>query len=110
MQRYVYPVTLGPEELEALDAIEKKLRCSKAEAIRRAVQNYAEYVKGLEVIKLRRMSKKEAKKKILEYLEKNDHAWSSEIADALRLDISLVFEVLEELWREEKVEPTTQQA
>jgi len=104
-QKYVYPVTLGPEELKALAAIETKLGCSRAQAIRQAIRSYVEDVRGLEVIKLRRLSKNRAREEILRYLKNHDHAWSDEIADALRIDVRLASETLEELWREEKIEP-----
>jgi len=61
----------------------------------------------LEVVRIREVSRAQAHKEILEFLDKNDRAWASEIADSLRIDLSLVNSILEELWREEKVEPTT---
>ena len=104
-QRYVYPVTLGPEELRALATIEAKLGCSRAQAIRKAIQGYVGDVRGLEVVRLRRISKGKAKEEIVRYLENHNHAWTDEIADALRIDISLASEVLEELWEEKRIEP-----
>jgi hypothetical protein len=106
LKRYVYPVQLDETELEALDAITKRLNVSKSEAIRDAVRNYAEQVKGIEVVKLREISRAQARKEVLEFLESRDRAWASEIADALRLDITLVNRVLEGLWSEKQVEPT----
>jgi len=106
-QKYVYPVTLGREELRALAAIETKLGCSRAQAIRQAIQGYVEDVRGLEVIKLRRISKSKAKEEILRYLKNHNHAWTDEIADALRIDVRLASEILEELWGEKKIEPVS---
>ena len=103
-KRTVYPVSLGEEEQESLNKITAKTGVSKAEAIRDAIRAYAGEVKGLEVVKIRSISKDHAKKEILEYLRKHDHAWTDEIADSLSLDIVLVNSILEELWREEKVE------
>ena len=105
VKRYVYPVQLDETELEALDTIAERLHLSKAEAIRDAVRNYAEQLKGIEVVKLREISRSQARKEILEFLDKRDRAWASEIADALRLDISLVNNILEGLWSEKRVEP-----
>ena len=105
-KRYVYPVPLGADEMAALQVIVSKMGCTKAEAIRDAITHYAEYVKGLEIIKIRNMPRKQAREEIVKYLEKADHAWSGEIADALRLDLELVNRILEELWSEDKVEPT----
>jgi len=107
VKRYVYPVQLDDEELEALNAIVEKLGGSKSEAIRMAIKSYAEQLRGMEVVKIRDLPRSQARKEILEFLNKNERAWSSEIADALRLDLSLVNSILQELWSEKRVEPTT---
>jgi len=107
VKRYVYPVQLDDEELEALNAIVVNLGGSKSEAIRTAIKSYAEQLRGMEVVKIRDIPRNQARKEILEFLSKRDRAFSSEIADALRLDLSLVNSVLEELWSEKRVEPTT---
>ena len=106
VKRYVYPVQLDEEELEALDMIVERLHSSKSEAIREAIRNYADQLHGTEVMRIREVSRSEARKEILEFLQKNDRAWSSEIADSLRIDLSIVNSVLEELWSEKRVEPT----
>jgi len=107
-KRYVYPVQLDEGELEALNKIVEKLGGSKSKAIREAIRNYAEQLRGVEVMKVREVSRAQARKEILEFLDKNDRAWASDIADSLRIDLSLVNSTLEELWREERAEPTTQ--
>jgi predicted transcriptional regulator with HTH domain len=106
VKRYVYPVQLDETELEALDVITERLHLSKSDAIRDAVRNYAEQIKGLEVFRVREISRAQARKEILEFLNKRDRAWASEIADELRLDISFVNGILEGLWGEKRVEPT----
>jgi metal-responsive CopG/Arc/MetJ family transcriptional regulator len=106
VKRYVYPVQLDQDELEALDTIVERLHGSKSEAIREAIRNYADQLRGTEIVKIREVSRSQARKEILEYLQKNDRAWSSEIADSLRIDLSLINGVLEELWSEKRVEPT----
>jgi hypothetical protein len=106
VKRYVYPVQLDEDELEALDTIVERLHSSKSEAIREAIRNYADQLLGTEIMKVREVSRSQARKEILEYLQKNDRAWSSEIADSLRIDLSLVNSALEELWSEKRVEPT----
>ena len=105
VKRYVYPVQLDEEELEALDTIAERLHSSKSEAIRESIRNYADQLKGTEVIKIREVSRRQARKEILDFLEKNERAWSSEIADSLRIDLTLVNSVLEELWNEKHVQP-----
>lgn len=107
LKRYVYPVQLDEEEVQALNVIVERMGGTKSEAIRDAIRSFAEEVKGMEVVKIRDISRKQARKEILEYLDKKERAWSSEIADTLRLDLTLVNRVLEELWGEKKVEPTT---
>lgn len=107
VKRYVYPVQLDDDELEALEDVVRLLHLTKSEAIRQAIRNYAEQLKGLEVVRIRDLSKSQARKEILEFLEKNERAWASEIADSLRLDLSSVNKILEELWSEKRVEPTT---
>jgi hypothetical protein len=102
----VYPVQLDNAELEALETITDNLHISKSEAIRDSVRNYAEQVKGLEVIKIREISRSQGRKEILEFLDEHDRAWASNIADELRLDLSFVNSILEELWGEKRVEPT----
>ncbi len=104
MQRYVYPVDLTEVEKE-LKFITEKLKISKAEAIREAIRHYAEELRGLEVVEVRDIPKEQAKKEILDYIKGKERVWSDEIADALRLDLSLVNEILMELWSEGYVEP-----
>lgn len=105
-KRYVYPVQLDEEELKALDVILEKLHSSKSEAIREAIRNYADQLRGTEITKMREVSRSQARKEILEFLDTHERAWSSEISDSLRIDLSLVNSVLEELWGEKRVEPT----
>jgi len=103
-ERLVYPVDLTGS-LKDLNAITEKLRVSKAEAIREAIKHYAEYARGLEVITYRKVSKKQARKEIEQYLKGRDRVWTDEISDTLRIDSSLVNEALLELWKEGWVEP-----
>jgi len=57
-------------------------------------------------MKIREVSRSQARKEILEFLDKKERAWSLEIADSLRIDLTLVNSILEELWDEKQVEPT----
>ena len=54
---------------------------------------------------MRDISKEQAKKEIPEYIKGMERVWADEIAEALRLDLSLVNEILMELWSEGYVEP-----
>lgn len=104
MQRYVYPVDLTEVEKE-LKLITEKLKVSKAEAIREAIRHLAEELRGLEVVEIRDVSKDQAKKEIIGFIKGKDRVWADEIADSLRLDLTLVNDILMELWEEGYVEP-----
>lgn len=101
------PFSSMTRNFRALNSIVDRLGGTKSEAIRQAIRNSAEELKGMEVVKIRDVTKAQARKEILEYLDKRERAWSSEIADGLRLDLALVNDALQELWSERKVEPTT---
>jgi len=94
-----------PVDLTELKFIAEKLKISKAEAIREAIKHYAEELRGLEIIELRDIPKEQANKEILDYIKGRDRVRSDEIADALRLDLSFVNEILMELWSGGYVEP-----
>ncbi|MFW6185701.1 MAG: ribbon-helix-helix protein, CopG family [Halobacteriota archaeon] len=104
MQRYVYPVDLTEVEKE-LNSIAEKLKVSKAEAIREAIKFYARELQELEVVEIRDVKTEQAKKEIMEYIKDKDRVWADEIADSLRLDLSVVNDLLMELWSERYVEP-----
>ncbi len=57
----------------------------------------------LKVIELRNIPKKQAEKEILEYIAKKGKAWTSEIADDLRLDVIRVNNILKELAEDGKI-------
>ena len=103
-RRHVYPIDLSPCRSE-LDVIVNKLKISKAEAIREAIKNYSEYIRGLEVVKYRNITKRQAKAEVQKYLRGKARVSADEISDALRIDMGLVNEVLMELWRGGWVEP-----
>jgi len=103
-QRYVYPIDLSDRGRE-LELIATKLGMSKAEAIREAIKHYAEHLRGLEVVTYRELTKEQAKEEVRKYLKGKDRVSADEISDALRVDMSLVNEVLMELWQEGWVEP-----
>lgn len=103
-QRYIYPIDLGPCKDE-LDVIVSKLKVSKAEAMREAIKHYAEYVRGLEVVKYRNITWRQAKSEIQKYLKGKTRVSADEISDALRIDMELVNKALMELWEKGWVEP-----
>ena len=56
-----------------------------------------------EVIMLRSISREQAKKEIMELLDKSDKLYYSDIAEALKLDLEQVVAIIEELEAEGKV-------
>jgi DNA-binding MarR family transcriptional regulator len=102
-QRYIYPVDLT-ELNEKIEKICEKMGLNKAEAIREAVNFYHNYVMGLKVIELREISKEQAEKEILHYLKEKGKAWTSDIADDLRIDINMVNNIMNDLVKKGKVE------
>jgi len=102
--RYVYPIDLSDRGRD-LGLIATKLSMSKAEAIREAIKHYAEYLRGLEVVTYRELTKGQAKEEVRKYLKGKDRVSADEISDALRVNMGLVNEVLMELWQEGWVEP-----
>ncbi|MEK6843366.1 MAG: ribbon-helix-helix protein, CopG family [Candidatus Micrarchaeota archaeon] len=102
ISRYVYPVDLTGE-INKIDEICRKMKFSKAEAIREALSHYHEYVRGIKVIELRGLNSKDAEKEILSYLKSHKNAFTSQIADELRLDLLQVNDILVKLAEEGKV-------
>ena len=103
-RRHIYPVDLK-DAGEALDMIVEKIGCSKADAMRDAIRYYADYLRGLVVIRYREIGKEDAKEEIKTYINGKDRVSADEISDGLRIDMSMINEVLLELWEEGWVEP-----
>ncbi|MDI6826273.1 MAG: ribbon-helix-helix protein, CopG family [Candidatus Aenigmarchaeota archaeon] len=102
-QRYIYPVDLT-ELNEKIEKICEKMGLNKAEVIREAIDFYHNYVMGLKVIELREISREQAEREILQYLKEKGKAWTSDIADDLRLDIDLVNKIMNDLVKKGMVE------
>ena len=58
----------------------------------------------MSVIKLRKISKEEAEKEILELFSRGQVLYYSDIAERLRLDLKLVVEICNELQSKGKIE------
>ena len=102
--QYVYPLDLTEVE-EELKCITEKLRVSRDEAVREAIRFFATELKVVEIVELRDIPKEQARKEIINFLTGKDRVWADEIADALRLDLAFVNDMLKELWEEGYVEP-----
>ena len=59
-----------------------------------------EKLQRIEVLGIRNLSRAQARKEILEYIKGNGNAWTSDIANALKLDLDLVLAILKELRQE----------
>ena len=86
-------------EIESL--IKEGYYINVSDFIRDAVREKLESIKE---IKLRKISLEDAKKEIYHYLLENQDSYPYEIANELRLELSLVHEALLELKKEGKVE------
>ncbi|MCP8307686.1 MAG: ribbon-helix-helix protein, CopG family [archaeon] len=100
----VIPIRFGEDVLQKIDSLLNKtgLR-SRSEFIREAVRYYLENVAEMRVIKLRNISKDQAKKEILEYIKEREEAETFDIANDLRLDLNITMKVLKELWEEGRI-------
>lgn len=93
---------LSPKELEEIQKlVEEGFYMNTADFVRMSVREKLESIK---VIDIRDVSKEKAKKEILDYISKNERAYASEISEDLRLDLDLVFSILNELKKEGRVE------
>ena len=93
---------LSPKELEEIEKlVEEGFYMNIADFVRMSVREKLESVK---IIEIRDVSKEKAKKEIIEYLSKKDKAYASEISEDLRLDLDLVFLILNELKKGGRVE------
>lgn len=69
------------------------------QAIRDKIQEY-------KIINIRDIPRDQAKQEIQEYFKKHATAYVSEVAEDLELDLELVFDITDELEKENKVEAT----
>ena len=89
------------EEEEVKKLVDAGLYISVSEFIRDSVRKN---LASLKVIEMRKMSKTEAKKEILDYMKKHTEAYASDVSEELGIDLDLVFSVMKELYSEGVVE------
>jgi Arc/MetJ-type ribon-helix-helix transcriptional regulator len=95
------PIRLPEVRVNKIDEIVDTLGYkSRTDFIREAIEHYVKEVELVKVIKIREISREEAKSEIRDYLKSRDKAWLDEIADNLRLDFAFVVEIIEELEKE----------
>lgn len=93
---------LSPQEIQRIDSlIEAGLFLNRADFLRTAARKALE---ENEILALRDVDIKQAEREILNYLKKHGTAYPSDIADALRLDMSVVIQAVKNLWESEQIE------
>ena len=98
-------IRLEDSMLKELDELVNKFGYrSRYELIREAIADKIAELKGAEIIELRDLSKEDAKKEILEYIEHKDIVYASDIANDLGLDLKMTFEIIDELFKEDLLE------
>lgn len=102
---FLPPIRVEYKILKKIDELVEKIRYrSRSELIREAIEDKIAQLEGSEIIQLRNVSKYKAKKEILEYIKGKDRIYPSQIAEDLRLDLSMTFEIINELFTEGKLE------
>ena len=95
-------VRLGLRELERIDVlISAGAYMNRADFVRSATR---EKLEAVEVLEIRDLDRSQARKEIVEYLGKNGKSYASDVAEFLRLDLGLVFSILEEIRKKGVVE------
>ncbi|MFQ6056415.1 MAG: hypothetical protein ACE5KT_04610 [Methanosarcinales archaeon] len=89
------------EYQKIIKLVKSGMYLSVSDFLRDAVR---EKLDGIEIIELRDVDRETAKKEILDYYKKNERAYPSDVADDLRLDWDLVWEITEELEKEGQLE------
>jgi len=104
VKEQIIPIRFGREEIKKIDKLlEKSGAKSRSEFIRDAVRHYLNTVAETKIITIRKISKEQAKKEILEFIKDRKEADTFDIANELSLDIDITIRALRELWEEGKV-------
>lgn len=61
-------------------------------------------IKGTKILELRKINDERAKKALLKFIKDKESIYPSDIADALRLPLEQVFRIVNELFKEGRVE------
>lgn len=95
------PVRFEHEQVQAIDEVMSKIGArSRSEFVREAVRHYLDTVKEMKIIRVRSLSKEQAKREIVDYLRDKKEAETFDIANDLRLELELTMQALRELWEE----------
>ncbi len=102
---YLPPVRVESGILEELDALVEKFGYrSRTELIREAIEDKIVSLKGERIMDIREITDTEAKKELLGFIKGKESIYPSDIAESLRLPLDQVFRIVNELFREERVE------
>ena len=101
----IVPIRFPKQELEKIDQAAKRVGAkSRSDFIRQATERYVEEAGALKVIEIREnVSFKQAAEEILAYLKEHKEAETFDIANDLRLDLTVTVKVLKQLWEEGKI-------
>lgn len=102
---FLPPTRIDTKLISELDDLVKRFGySSRSELVREAIADKISELKGMEIVQVRGIPKEEARKEILKYIKRKDRVYASDIADELRLDLSLTFEIIDELFKEDALE------
>ncbi len=77
---------------------------SRTELIREAIEDMITNIKSTKILEFREINDERAKKELLEFIKDKESIYPSDIADALRLPLEQVFRIVNELFKEGRVE------
>lgn len=101
LREKMIPVRFEHEQVQAIDDVMGKIGArSRSEFVREAVRHYLDTVKEMKIIRVRSLSKEQAKREIVDYLRDKKEAETFDIANDLRLELELTVQALRELWEE----------
>ncbi|MDI6639715.1 MAG: ribbon-helix-helix protein, CopG family [Methanocellales archaeon] len=102
---FLPPTRIDTKLISELDDLVKRFGySSRSELVREAIIDKISELKGMEIVQVRDIPKEEARKEILEYIKGKDRVYASDMAAELRLDLSLTFEIIDELFKEDALE------
>lgn len=101
LREKMIPVRFDDDQVQAIDEVMSKIGAkSRSEFVREAVRHYLDTVKEMKIIRVRSLSKEQAKREIVDYLRDKKEAETFDIANDLRLELEVTVQALKELWEE----------
>ncbi len=98
------PVRFEHEQVQAIDDVMGKIGArSRSEFVREAVRHYLDTIKEMKIIRVRSLSKEQAKREIVDYLRGKKEAETFDIANDLKLELGQTVKALRELWEEGRI-------